>query len=111
MDYPTDWQSPDAQPPKDESEAVGHQVRGKTIAIHSLAVSPAHQRKGLGKTIMRAYIQRMEDSATADRLALLAHDHLIPYYEGLGFTKRGESKATFGGGGWYDMVRLISSAL
>jgi hypothetical protein len=55
---------------------------------------------------MRSYIQRMEDAGTADRLALLAHDHLVGYYEKLGFTNRGESKATFGGGGWYDLVSL-----
>ncbi len=106
MGYPEDWQSPNPKPPKDGSEPLGHQIHGKTIAIHSLAVLPAHQRKGLGKTLMRAYIQRMEDAGVADRLSLLAHEHLVRYYEKLGFDNRGESKATFGGGGWYDMVNF-----
>jgi hypothetical protein len=106
MALPEDWQSPDPQPPKAGTEPLGHQSHGKTIAIHSVAVLPAHQRKGLGRTLMRSYIQRMEDSGVADRLALLAHEPLVPFYERLGFDNNGKSKATFGGGGWYNMVSL-----
>ena len=87
------------------SSRVGHREEGRTILIHSLAVLPAYQRRGLGKTLMKAYLQRMETQGVADRAALLAHRELVPYYEALGFESLGESGAQFGGGGWFDMVR------
>jgi hypothetical protein len=30
--------------------------------------------------------------------------HLVPFYEKMGFVSKGPSKAQFGGGGWVDMV-------
>ena len=53
---------------------------------------------------MKSYQQRMETSGIADRLALLAHDHLVPMYEGLGFEGRGKSDVRFAGGGWNNLV-------
>lgn len=101
MDVPPGWHESVA-----EADRRGHREGGRTIAIHSVAVLPAYQRIGLGKTIMKAYMQRMETSGIADRLALLAHDHLVHYYESLGFVNRGRSEAQFGGGGWNDLVSL-----
>lgn len=90
--------------PDNPDPNLGHKEEGRTICIHSLAVLPQYQGKGLGKTLMKAYIQRMENQGVADRAALIAHDHLIPYYEKFGFENKGKSKAQFGGGGWFDMV-------
>ena len=59
--------------------------------------------------MMKAYIQRMESQGVADRLALIAHEALIPYYEGFGFENRGKSEAKFGGGGWFNLVRDLKS--
>lgn len=100
MDIPT------SDPPDPN---VGHKEIGRTICVHSLAVLPEYQRKGLGKTLMKAYIQRMESHGVADRLALIAHEELVPYYEQFGYENRGKSDATFGGGGWYDMVKELKS--
>lgn len=101
MDFPPDWRKGIK-----ECDRRGHYENGRTIAVHSLAVLPAYQRIGLGKTIMKAYIQRMETSGNGDRIALLAHGHLVQYYESFGFVNKGESAARFGGGGWNDMVDL-----
>ena len=49
----------------------------------------------------------MQSHGIGDRVALIAHEPLIKYYEALGFENLGESKAQFGGGGWYDMVREL----
>jgi predicted N-acetyltransferase YhbS len=87
---------------------LGHQDQGSTITIHSLAVLPEHQRKKVGSTLMKAYIQRIKDAAIADRIALLAHDHLVPFYTALGFENRGVSDCKFGGGGWKDMILEFS---
>ncbi|KAI9877351.1 MAG: hypothetical protein M1830_004157 [Pleopsidium flavum] len=99
MDFPPEWQHG-----VKESERRGHQEKGRTIAVHSLAVLPAYQRVGLGKTVMKSYIQRLESSGIVDRIALLAHGHLIEYYESFGFVNKGESTAQFGGGSWNEMV-------
>jgi GNAT superfamily N-acetyltransferase len=89
--------------------SVGHKETGRTLCIHSLAVLPQYQRRGLGKTLMKAYLQRMETQGVADRVALIAHEELIPYYENLGFRNVGRSEAQFGGGGWTDMVRELKN--
>jgi predicted N-acetyltransferase YhbS len=86
---------------------LGHKEHGRTICIHSLAVLPEYQHRGLGKTLVKAYLQRMEGQGVADRVALIAHDHLTPFYEQFGFVNKGKSAAQFGGGGWYDMVREL----
>ena len=85
----------------------GHREDGRTIAIHSLCVLPAFQGKGLGKTLMKSYQQRMETSGIADRMALLAHDHLVQMYEGLGFEGKGKSDVRFAGGGWNSLVSAL----
>lgn len=56
---------------------------------------------------MKSYINRMETSGVADRIALIAHDDFLPFYESLGFVNKGKSKAQFGGGGWTDMVSWL----
>lgn len=102
MDVPHDWQTLGTM-----SASCGHQEAGRTICIHSLAVVPSHQGKGLGSTLMKAYIQRMEQSQAGDRIALLAHGELVAFYEKLGFVNKGPSKAQFGGGNWVDMVNRL----
>lgn len=90
----------------DGTSKLGHKEDGRTVCIHSLAVLPAYQKKGLGKTLMKAYLQRMESHGVGDTVALIAHDHLINYYESFGFVDKGVSECKFGGGGWHDMVSL-----
>lgn len=75
--------------------------------IHSLAVSKPYQRIGLGSIILKAYLQRIECSGIADGIALVAHDYVMKFYEKLGFESKGESKCTFGSGGWFDMAGLL----
>jgi GNAT superfamily N-acetyltransferase len=108
MGLPDDWQARRSSLPRPgEDEPIGHQEEGRTIALHSLAVAVEHQNKGLGSVLMKAYIQRIKDSKIADRIALLAHDHLVGFYEGVGFTDMGPSACTFGGGGWNNLVRTL----
>jgi ribosomal protein S18 acetylase RimI-like enzyme len=124
MTYPSDWESdhPTASP-------LGHQEGGRTIVLHSVAILPHFQGRGLGRILMMAYMQQMNGAGIADRLALIAHDvssflaeamndknhsfvrvdnfqHKMQWYEKLGFTNRGKSNVIFGGGDWYDMVSV-----
>lgn len=99
-----DMEIPTSDPPDPK---LGHKEAGRTICIHSLAVLPEYQGRGLGKTLMKAYLQRMESHGVADRTALIAHEGLIPYYEGFGYVNKGKSAVKFGGGGWFDMVKEL----
>ena len=57
---------------------------------------------------MKSYQQRMETSGLADRITLLAHDHLVEMYQGMGFEGKGKSDVQFGGGGWNSLASEIS---
>lgn len=59
---------------------------------------------------MKSYLQRMETSGIADRIALLAHDHLIPYYEALGFVNMGKNNVQFGGDEWVNISYTITES-
>lgn len=121
MDYPRDFRT--ARP---NTSGLGHQESGRNVAIHSLAVHPKLQGCGLGKLIMKSYMQQINNSGTADRLSLIAQEvsvveqeiflrphpkyalqYLVNYYVRFGFKNKGPSKATFGGGGWNDMVSRL----
>lgn len=95
--------------PTDSQPALGNRPEGRTAAIHSLAVLPQFQHKGLGSTLMKAYLDRLAKQDVVDRAALIAHEEMIPYYEKFGFKNKGKSAAQFGGGGWFDMVKDISA--
>ncbi|KAH0831701.1 hypothetical protein AYO21_10735 [Fonsecaea monophora] len=107
MGVPSNWRTRRSSlPTNTDKEPVGHQDMGGTICVHSVAVAPEFQRMGLGSILMKSYIQRMKDAKIADRIALLAHDHLVPFYKGLGFENMGPSTVTSHGGNWNNMVIL-----
>ncbi|KAI0909313.1 hypothetical protein F4823DRAFT_595055 [Ustulina deusta] len=102
MSYPHDDNT--AKSNGDADPRIGHQEFGRTVCIHSLAVHPKLQGVGIGKLIVKAYMQQVKNSALADRVALICQEYLINYYRRFGFCHMGPSRATFGGGGWHDMV-------
>lgn len=106
MQLPSTWKTDRFH--VEDGETVGHDEYGSTIAIHSLAVLPEHQGKQVGSTLMKSYIHRIKEAMIAERLSIIAHDHLIPFYESLGFENHGPSKCQFGGGGWTDLVSSLS---
>ncbi|KAI9890665.1 MAG: hypothetical protein M1814_003734 [Vezdaea aestivalis] len=99
MGVPESWPSASTT-----SNDTGHQELGRTLALHSVAVLPAYQGKGLGSVLVRAYLQRMGDAALADRVVILCLPEKIKWYEKFGFENKGKSEATFGGGGWTAMT-------
>jgi GNAT superfamily N-acetyltransferase len=106
MALPPDWASENPA-----HSSLGHKPAGRTLCIHSLAVLPHYQNKGVGTNLMNGYIQRMKDSKICDRIALLAEDKLVPFYEALGFEEVGKSQATFGGVPWTDMVSILKRTI
>lgn len=106
MKLPENWQTKTSHIPGPGEKAIGHEEQGTTIALHSLAVRREYQGKGMGSTVLREFLQRMDNAKTAERVAIISHEHLIKYYEKIGFKNMGPSKAQFGGGGWFDLVSL-----
>lgn len=99
MDYPLDWNSSD-----DRDDPRGHREKGRTLAVHSVAVIPEYQKMKLGETVMKAYLQRMSSARVADRVSLLAHREFVGFYTKLGFQDEGISSSELYGGGWVNMV-------
>jgi len=99
MDFPQDWASNYQLAPK-----TGHNEDGQTVCLHSLCVHPDFQRLGLAQILLKAYVQRIRDSAVANRIALIARARLVGFYEKFGFKNVGPSPCQYGGGNWVDMV-------
>lgn len=53
------------------------------------------------------YVREQKEKLGLSGIAIIAHSHLIKFYESLGFVNAGESKCKFGGGSWYDMVGAL----
>ncbi|KAK1986839.1 acetyltransferase [Colletotrichum cereale] len=88
---------------------IGHRPEGRTIALHSLAVSPPCQRLGYGKKLLSVYAEEMRKAGLADRISILTYDRLVPYYQKLGFTHFGKSQSEYAGVAWHDLFRPVIS--
>ena len=111
MDIPEDINHstvPDVTNACPDSPRKGHKEDGRTICLHSLAVLPRYQRKGVGRTLLRSYLQTMREQQVADRVAIITYQELVELYEKFGFKSLGESTTKFGDGNWIDMVYDIS---
>ena len=101
---------PDSSFPRvDQPASVpGHHPLGRTLAIHSVCVHPEYQKLGLGRTLLKSYLQRMESAGIADRAAVIVRPEKVGWYVGcFGFEDKGESQCNFAGGGWKNLVRIF----
>jgi ribosomal protein S18 acetylase RimI-like enzyme len=96
MALPQNWKS--------DPTANSDLYNGGTVCLHSVAVLPSYQGRGLGKILLNGYIKHMREAKICDRLALITYDRLVSYYEQFGFRNLGKSKSTFAGVAWVDMV-------
>lgn len=68
MEIPANWKTS-----QHKQSGKGHTEGGKTICLHSLAVSPKLQGCGLGKLIMKSFLQQMQ-ALGSERVALICQD-------------------------------------
>jgi N-acetylglutamate synthase-like GNAT family acetyltransferase len=59
----------------------GHDPDGTTVGLHTLCVHPGWRAKGLGTTILNEYVIRIGKQKDVEKVALIAHDELVPFYE------------------------------
>lgn len=111
MHMPDNWRNlPAGQACIVDGQLIGNDPNGKTIAVHSVVMSPEYQGNGAGKALVKAYIEYIKELKVAtDGIVLIAHDYLIKFYEGAGFVNRGRSSCQFAGDVWYDLVSTSSS--
>ncbi len=84
-------------------DAALHQPDGSYQAVFGLAVDPAYQRKGLASLLVNHFIQVSQARGHLG-MVLTCKDHLLSYYEKLGFTNQGASASQHGGAQWFDML-------
>ncbi|KAI8925531.1 hypothetical protein BC831DRAFT_460354 [Entophlyctis helioformis] len=92
-----------------------HDPRGATICIHSVCVDPSRRRQGVALALLAEFRRRLarqaSDPATRSpqslvppkRIALAAHDHLVPLYVRAGYTVLRESPLVHGPDKWIEL--------
>ncbi|KAK2591793.1 hypothetical protein QQS21_010524 [Conoideocrella luteorostrata] len=68
--FPPQWRDAGSS----SNPCLGHQISGRTICLHSFSVCPEVQGVGIGKLAMKAYIQLINKSGVADRIALICKE-------------------------------------
>ena len=92
---------------EDFKDLIGHDPEGKNLVIFSLAITPSHQKTGVSRSLMEAFLERSKTKNKKEVL-LLCKNHLVTYYEKLGFINAGESKSDHGGFSWEEMQLILN---
>ncbi|KAG4252703.1 hypothetical protein FPRO06_03704 [Fusarium proliferatum] len=100
MAMPEKWRDSKAS----KGSPLGHQSSGRTICLHSFIVCPEVQGVGVGKTVMKSYLELMNVSGMADRVAIICQPYAIQFYKCFGFKDLGPSTEALAGQGWHAMV-------
>jgi len=80
-----------------------HQEQGKYQSIFGLAVAPQYRKQGHAQRLMELFIQKANEE-NREGVTLTCKEHLIEYYQRLGFHNLGVSLSVHGGEVWYDMM-------
>lgn len=97
-----------------------HVPSSSSVCIHAICVAPEYRRKGIGLGLLREYIVRLEAANAAtkgkdgkgkyERVLLITHEELKPFYELAGFKWVGRSEVIHGSKPWFEMCKTLSSA-
>jgi predicted N-acetyltransferase YhbS len=83
-------------------QLVGHDPAGKNMVVFALAVLPEFQKQGIARELMTRFVDEARQEGK-ENVMLLCKQHLIAYYESMGFTHTGLSRSTHGGAEWHKM--------
>jgi ribosomal protein S18 acetylase RimI-like enzyme len=87
-------------------QLIGHDPEGKNMVVFALAVLPEYQKRGIARQLMSRFVEeaRQHDK---ESVLLMCKQHLIAYYERMGFCHVALSKSTHGGAEWHEMRRAL----
>jgi len=91
---------------------TNHLPSGTSVCIHSVCVDSKYQRQGVGLGLLEEYIRRFEhnnESRNYERVLLIAHEELIPFYNKAGFDLVGKSDVVHGTRPWFQLHYLLPS--
>ncbi|SCU99804.1 LANO_0F03752g1_1 [Lachancea nothofagi CBS 11611] len=101
-------------PPMISLESMGkvHDEASGTVGIHSVVIALEHQKKNLATLLLTDYIQKLSNQEVGQRIVIIAHEPLVPFYERIGFQLHGENRdvksdPAFSKSKWCDMVREL----
>lgn len=93
------------------SSMSSHNPSGDAVCIHSVCVSTAFQRRGVATRMLKEYLRHLQGlnnnvnaSNKLKRVLLIAHEHTIGLYAGVGFVLIGQSSVEHGPDPWFEMV-------
>jgi ribosomal protein S18 acetylase RimI-like enzyme len=99
------------------SSMSSHNPSGDAVCIHSVCVSSAFQRRGVATRMLKEYLQHLQglnnnvnassSSNKLKRVLLIAHEHTIGLYAGVGFALIGKSAVEHGPDPWFEMVYTL----
>ena len=84
------------------ADASFHKKQGAWQMIFGVNVLPEFRRQGLAEQMLRQVIADAKEQGRKG-LVLTCKDHMVHYYEKLGFVSEDISESTHGGALWYDM--------
>ncbi|WP_239565681.1 GNAT family N-acetyltransferase [Paenibacillus sacheonensis] len=82
--------------------AHGSDPNGRHLCVLSVAVARQHRGHGVGGALMEALIGQAS-AAGLELVVLMCEEHLIEFYERLGFECEGLSASEHGGLQWHEM--------
>jgi ribosomal protein S18 acetylase RimI-like enzyme len=89
-------------------QLIGHDPNGKNTVVFALAVLPKFQKRGIARQLMARFVEEAQ-ARKKENVLLLCKQHLVAYYERIGFAHVGLSKSTHGGAEWHQMRLTLAS--
>ncbi len=87
-------------------QLVGHDPAGKNMVVFALAVLPEFQKQGIARQLMSRVLEEAR-RCKKENVLLMCKQHLIAYYESMGFIHVGLSKSRHGGAEWHEMCLAL----
>lgn len=81
---------------------IGHDPEGRYLVIFSLAVDPDFRRRGISRALLDVFAENAR-AASKGAILLLCKEHLVGFYQKMGYSNRGPSASSHGGFAWFEM--------
>lgn len=89
-------------------QLIGHDADGRNMVVFALAVLPEFRKQGIAQQLLFHFIEQARRQKKGSIL-LMCKQHLVAYYQRMGFLHMGLSKSTHGGAKWHEMRLELGS--